>query len=67
MKKNHHYSLLALLVSFLLISNIIQAQSPQAFKYQAVARNNLGQVLANQNIGLKISIIQTSPVGSVVY
>lgn len=29
---------------------------PQAFNYQAVVRNSAGQVLANQSIGIKISI-----------
>ncbi|MBW8051987.1 MAG: hypothetical protein FVQ77_16930 [Cytophagales bacterium] len=43
------------------------AQSPQAFKYQAIARDNTGNVLPNQNIGLKISILQTTPAGTVVY
>ncbi len=43
------------------------AQAPQSFKYQAVARNSVGDPLVNQNLGLQISIVQTSPVGSVVY
>ncbi|MBW8051859.1 MAG: hypothetical protein FVQ77_16275, partial [Cytophagales bacterium] len=43
------------------------AQSPQAFKYQAIARDNTGNVLPNQKIGLKISILQTIPAGTVVY
>lgn len=33
------------------------AQAPQAFKYQAVVRDAGGQVLADQNVGLKINLI----------
>ena len=45
----------------------IFAQSPQSFKYQAVARNSTGDILANQNISVRISIRETSPGGTVVY
>ena len=43
------------------------AQAPQSFKYQAVARDISGNALVSQNIGLQISIIQTSPAGTAVY
>lgn len=43
------------------------AQAPESFKYQGVARDNSGNVLANQNIGLKISILENSSSGNVVY
>lgn len=52
-------------LSFLL-SNIT-GQSPPAFNYQAVVRDNLGQVMASQDVSFKISIIQNNPIGSVVY
>ena len=42
-------------------------QSPQMFSYQGVARDNSGNVLANQSIGLKIEIHQGSSNGTVVY
>jgi len=42
------------------------AQSPQAFKYQAVARDLTGNVLANQNVSFRISILQTSATGTSV-
>jgi hypothetical protein len=32
------------------------AQTPQAIKYQAVARDNSGNIIANQNIGFRIFI-----------
>ncbi|MBC7776125.1 MAG: DUF1566 domain-containing protein [Phycisphaerae bacterium] len=43
--------------SLLLLSFAAQAQAPQAFKYQAVVRNAAGQLLANQNVGLKIELL----------
>lgn len=46
---------------------LIFAQSPQAFKYQAVARDNNGDLLANQNVSFRVSILQGSPQGSAVY
>ncbi len=45
----------------------LSAQAPQAFKYQAVARDKAGQVLSNQNINLQISILQRDINGPEVY
>lgn len=44
-----------------------QAQAPQKFNYQAVARNTTGVELANQAIGIKISILDGAPNGTEVY
>ncbi|WP_129022090.1 collagen-like domain-containing protein [Edaphocola flava] len=43
------------------------AQAPQKFNYQGVARNNTGAALANQSLGLRISILDGSSSGTVVY
>jgi hypothetical protein len=43
------------------------AQAPQAFKYQAVARNITGELLANKNVTFRISIIQSSVSGPMLY
>lgn len=43
------------------------AQSPQMFNYQGVARDNSGNILANQAIGLQIDLHQTTPSGTVVF
>lgn len=43
------------------------AQIPQAFNYQAVARDASGNILASQLIGLKLTIHQGSSGGTVVY
>lgn len=43
------------------------AQAPYKFNYQGVARGAGGQPLAGQNIGLRISILDGSPSGTVQY
>ena len=45
----------------------LSAQVPQAFNYQAVARDASGNVLANQAIGLQLIIHQGSAGGTIVY
>jgi uncharacterized protein (TIGR02145 family) len=55
----------------LLLINLIAlttfAQAPQKFSYQSVIRNAGNQLVANQNVGIKISILQGSAAGSAVY
>jgi type VI secretion system Hcp family effector len=60
--KKLNLMLVAIIISFCSIS-----QSPQAFKYQAVARDNGGNVLANQNVSFQISILEGSTSGIAVY
>jgi hypothetical protein len=43
------------------------AQAPEMFKYQTVIRNNSGEVLKNQNVALRISILQGSATGTSVF
>ena len=38
-------------------SNIVQAQVPQKFNYQGIARDAKGNPLANKQLGLKISVL----------
>jgi len=45
----------------------LKAQSPQAFSYQAIVRNSDGELVSNSSIGMKISILQGSVNGGVVY
>ncbi|HQN17032.1 MAG TPA: hypothetical protein PLB59_11375 [Bacteroidales bacterium] len=52
---------------FLLLTGYCFAQAPQAFNYQAVARDVAGNVLVNQNIGLRVSIHLGSATGAVSY
>jgi len=55
-----------LLVLLTAIVMIVQAQ-PQAFKYQAVARNSSGDLLIGKSVTFKISILQGSSSGTMVY
>ena len=43
------------------------AQAPQKMSYQSVVRNATNQIVANQSIGVKISIIEGSLTGTTVY
>lgn len=54
-------------LSVLLMTVFAFAQAPQMFNYQGVARDNSGNVLANQNISLRLSIISGTPGGTTEY
>ena len=45
----------------------INAQAPQGFNYQAIVRNNSGQLLVNQIVLVKFNILQNSATGDIVY
>lgn len=55
------------LLTVCLLPTALNAQTPQAFKYQAVVRDNSGNVLVNKNVSFKISILETSTSGTTVY
>jgi len=50
-----------------LVMLTVSAQAPQSFKYQAVVRDKSGQLLPNQTISLRISILQSTIDGPEVY
>ncbi len=59
-------------IMFLFFATILSvgqlvAQTPQAFKYQAAIRNNDGQMLEEQAISLRISILKGDTLGEAVY
>jgi hypothetical protein len=54
------------ILAFFLITSVF-AQTPQSFCYQAVARDNSGNVLANKPVSFKISILSGSVSGTVAY
>lgn len=56
-----------LLLVSVCMSVIVMAQPPQKFNYQGIARMANGNVIAGQNIGLRISILEGSATGSSVY
>lgn len=58
-------------ISLLFIAAIafvsLLAQAPEKINYQGVARDNTGNILANQSVGLQIKIRSGSGSGTVVY
>jgi hypothetical protein len=49
------------------LTNSVFAQSPQKMSYQCVVRNSSGTLVTNQTVGMKISILQGSASGTVVF
>lgn len=56
-----------LLIAILATVCIAVAQVPSAFNYQTVVRNSSGEVLANQSVSFKISILLNSATGTAKY
>jgi hypothetical protein len=60
-----------LLIIICLLANqflsTVNAQAPQSFNYQAVARDAAGTVLSNQAVSFRISLLQGSATGTNVY
>ncbi|MCD4734885.1 MAG: hypothetical protein K8R53_02455, partial [Bacteroidales bacterium] len=59
--------ILTLLAVLSIAVTAVFSQPPQGFKYQAVIRDNAGNIVANQIISVRISIHNGSAGGSVVY
>ncbi len=55
------------IVVHLIFSASIHSQPPQTFNYQAVLRDNSGQLISNQNTPMRISIRESTLSGAVVY
>lgn len=51
----------------LFIASLLSAQVPQAFSYQTIAFNASGAPIANGNVALRISILDNSATGTVLY
>lgn len=56
-----------LLLSALFITSLIFAQIPQGISYQAIALNGSGNAVASSNVGLRLSVLNTSATGTVLY
>ncbi|UOX35098.1 hypothetical protein LXD69_06185 [Flavobacterium sediminilitoris] len=56
-----------LLFVFLLIGMFSYSQSPEGFTYQGVVRDASDALVTNSSIGMRISILQTSPSGTAIY
>ncbi len=59
-------SILTIIVS-VISSLVLFAQAPEMFKYQTVVRNNSGDIVKNQNVALRVSIVQGNENGTAVY
>lgn len=51
----------------ILITFSVYAQAPQKMSYQCVVRNASGVLVANQSVGIRITILQGTSTGTVVY
>lgn len=60
--KHLSFFILLVFISFSALSQI-----PDAFSYQAVVRNTSGEIVSNQNVSFRISILQDSDTGDPVY
>ncbi len=65
--KINTYLIMVLLLTFPFQFPTVLAQSPKAFKYQTVVRNSNGYIIQNHAVAFKISILQGSATGTVVY
>ncbi len=55
------------LLLLMIVSSAAYAQSPNSFKYQATARTSQGELVVNQEVGMRVSVIHDDPTGEVVY
>jgi hypothetical protein len=55
------------ILTALLLTLSMYAQSPEAINYQAIVRDGSGNIIANQNIGVQMSILQTTATGTVIF
>ena len=58
--------ILTFLASLLIYSGV-HSQAPEAINYQAVVRDGAGAIVANQNVGIQLSVLQGSATGTAVY
>jgi hypothetical protein len=65
MKKCHPF--ISIYLFAVLCIGSMFAQAPQGINYQAVVRNSLGNIMSNTPVGIKVSIHQGFPTGTVVY
>ncbi|MBN2613455.1 MAG: fibrobacter succinogenes major paralogous domain-containing protein [Bacteroidales bacterium] len=52
---------------YFIICSMIWAQAPQKFYHQEVIRNNSNQLVTNSTVGIRVSILEGSPNGTLVY
>ena len=64
-KFNQYYLILTMIFSIYVIP--VQSQSPDAFYYQAQLRDVAGNILENENITTRISLLENSTTGNIAY
>jgi len=52
---------------FLVISHMAFSQAPEKMSYQAVIRDSSNNIVSNQSVSIRISILRGFPAGNVVY
>jgi hypothetical protein len=68
MENTSQQSLRWLLASICILTSVVAlAQSPDRISYQAVLRNPSGNVVANQSVAMRISILKGTATGAAVY
>ena len=65
MKKGTRYFLITLVIC--LVTLYAAGQSPQAFKYQSIVRDSVGNILTNSNVGFRCSLLESGSTGAPVY
>ena len=54
-------------ISAVVLSASLWAQAPNKMSFQTVVRNNLGKLVVNKSIGVRLSILKTTSNGTAVY
>ena len=54
-------------ISAVVLTASLWAQAPNKMSFQTVVRNNLGKLVVNKSIGVRLSILKTSSTGTAVY
>ena len=58
---------ITLILIFIATSLTVMAQAPDKISYQAIVRNSSDQILANQSVGIQISLLEGSTSGNAIY
>lgn len=58
---------LLIVLALIVLPILIFAQSPNSFNYQAIIRDNSNELLVSKDVGIKVSILEGSSSGSVLY
>ena len=54
-------------ISTVILATSLWAQAPNKMSFQSVVGNNLGKLVVNKSVGVRLSILKTSSTGTAVY